>query len=101
MKVCAKCNVHIWRGTLCNECRKERDTKKNKLNWAANKKKNWLVNERGNTCEVCKANAPLIVHHLISLVDGGTNDDSNLQLVCKGCHDSYHQKRQRIDWSKQ
>lgn len=90
MKTCANCDTTIWRGTLCQRCRRERDDHKNKLNWSANKKKKRLISERGNACEVCKVVAPLIVHHVISIVNGGSNDDNNLQLVCKSCHDHYH-----------
>lgn len=98
-KPCANCGTTIWRRTLCPQCQNEHDRKKAALNRSANYKKGRLIEERGGRCQQCGANAPLIAHHVIALAQGGTNDDENLMLVCKSCHDALHQKRQRIDWS--
>ena len=38
-------------------------------------------------CQVCKRPG-YIVDHTIPLWDGGTDDDSNKQLICKPCHDA-------------
>ena len=41
-------------------------------------------------CEVCllsgKLNPADEVHHIVSLDNGGTHDDDNLQSLCKSCH---------------
>lgn len=45
-------------------------------------------------CEMClregRATAAEHVHHIIPLSDGGTNDDANLQSLCKRHHSSVH-----------
>ncbi|MGI4846839.1 MAG: HNH endonuclease [Janthinobacterium lividum] len=38
-------------------------------------------------CQSCKRPGR-IVDHIIPLWDGGTNADSNLQTLCKTCHDA-------------
>ena len=46
---------------------------------------------RGYRCAVCgRVWQPRLdqVDHIIELADGGTNDDSNLQLLCNECHES-------------
>ena len=45
-------------------------------------------------CEMClregRTTAAEHVHHIIPLSDGGTNDDANLQSLCKRHHSSVH-----------
>ena len=45
-------------------------------------------------CEICKSDDKLIpaelVHHIVPLADGGTNEWSNLQALCSNCHSSLH-----------
>jgi len=42
-------------------------------------------------CELCEADGKLVpavlVHHKIPTADGGTHVDSNLQSLCRPCHD--------------
>ncbi|WP_256983163.1 HNH endonuclease [Caballeronia sordidicola] len=41
----------------------------------------------GYQCQSCKVAVTTgIVDHKIALVNGGSNDDSNLQLMCTECH---------------
>lgn len=35
-------------------------------------------------------NAEMVIHHKISLIDGGTNDDDNLIALCASCHEEWH-----------
>lgn len=51
-----------------------------------------------------KGNAELHAHHIVPLSDGGSNKTSNLQTLCKDCHDAIHQNEKmaptrRIDRS--
>ena len=40
----------------------------------------------GKVCEKCGSNLKLQIHHKKPLKDGGTNDSSNLMLLCFDCH---------------
>lgn len=48
-------------------------------------------------CEECLKEGIYVpvehVHHRVPLSEGGTNDDSNLESVCKSCHSRIHAKR--------
>lgn len=37
-------------------------------------------------CRICGATAPLEVDHVTPIAKGGTNDDDNLQTLCKPCN---------------
>lgn len=41
-------------------------------------------------CVECQAKGMVVaaaeVDHIVPLADGGTNDDENLQSLCKSCH---------------
>jgi 5-methylcytosine-specific restriction protein A len=43
-------------------------------------------------CRRCKAKgivrASVVPDHIVALVNGGTDDDSNVQCLCKPCHDA-------------
>ncbi len=47
-------------------------------------------------CEECykqnKLTGATVIHHKLSLRDGGTHEDSNLMALCKSCHSSLHAK---------
>ena len=56
------------------------------------KLKEQLVKLRGPSCEKCNySNTSILnVHHKIRKCDGGTDDISNLQLICPNCHAELH-----------
>lgn len=39
-------------------------------------------------CQERKPRAKLTVDHIIAIKDGGTNEKTNLQLICTDCHDT-------------
>ena len=40
-----------------------------------------------HTCQVCgRVGGDLELDHIINAAKGGTDDDSNLQTICKPCH---------------
>ena len=40
------------------------------------------------------------VHHIVPIVDGGTNDESNLVTLCWECHEEWHAHREdKIDFN--
>lgn len=48
-------------------------------------------------CEICVSEGKLtpaaLVHHRRKLTDGGTNDQGNLQALCRECHSRLHGKQ--------
>lgn len=52
-----------------------------------------LIALREESCELCGYNDQpqiLIVHHILERKNGGTNDITNLQLICPNCHALQH-----------
>jgi 5-methylcytosine-specific restriction endonuclease McrA len=49
-----------------------------------------LIKLRGHKCEICGYTGMLVVHHVIPVQFGGTNADSNYQLLCEKCHADAH-----------
>lgn len=37
-------------------------------------------------CRVCKSDTDLILHHIVPLMAGGTNDEYNYMTLCRSCH---------------
>jgi len=49
------------------------------------------VLERDNyRCQNCGAEENLVVHHIVSLSKGGSNELSNLVALCESCHAKIH-----------
>lgn len=49
-----------------------------------------VITRDGHTCQSCRKqfkSTSLNVHHIISRVNGGNNELTNLITVCYGCHD--------------
>lgn len=47
----------------------------------------WRIFQRdGMRCKVCGATSRLTVDHIHPVVLGGTNDESNLQTLCRSCN---------------
>ena len=48
-------------------------------------------------CPRCKRVSPLTRHHIVPRCEGGPDEDSNIELVCRPCHNVLHrmQPRQR------
>jgi hypothetical protein len=45
-----------------------------------------LISALGGKCEVCGAVSDLQIHHRVPLAAGGTNQLSNLAVLCRVCH---------------
>jgi 5-methylcytosine-specific restriction endonuclease McrA len=45
-----------------------------------------------NKCYYCGSKSNLEAHHIVPLFAGGTNDDTNLQVLCDDCHKRKHKK---------
>ena len=46
--------------------------------------------EQGRRCGKCGKAGAMEVHHVKELQRGGTNDPSNLQVLCRDCHIAAH-----------
>jgi hypothetical protein len=51
-----------------------------------------VFKHKGKKCAVCEAKEDLEIHHVLPLVKGGTNDMSNLLVVCQEHHKQLHGK---------
>ncbi|WP_158269850.1 WYL domain-containing protein [Desulfonatronum sp. SC1] len=49
-----------------------------------------LVSTKGNHCSNCGSASRLHVHHIKPLSKGGSNELSNLELLCETCHSDEH-----------
>lgn len=51
----------------------------------------------GFQCKTCGKRANLECHHIVHLQDGGSNDLSNLETICRACHIALHKPdRKRV-----
>lgn len=56
-----------------------------------------LINKRGNKCELCGWNkARCDIHHRIARKDRGSDDESNLIILCPNCHRVVTQNKLKI-----
>lgn len=46
----------------------------------------------GFDCRLCGISTDLEIDHVVALINGGTNDTQNLQLLCKSCNCKKHDK---------
>ena len=51
-----------------------------------------LYRNSDGKCGWCERVRKLECHHIIPTYKGGTDDLSNLELICKRCHRNYHKK---------
>ncbi len=47
-------------------------------------------------CKECGTTENLSVNHIKPLALGGTNDEDNLEILCRKCHDGYHGTTQSL-----
>lgn len=49
-----------------------------------------LIEAKGNACNNCRSTLHLHVHHIKPLSKGGSNELSNLVMLCEKCHSAEH-----------
>lgn len=51
-----------------------------------------LIKQRGMSCQLCGYDKHdiLNIHHIVERKNGGTDDESNLMLICPNCHSEIH-----------
>ena len=84
------------------------------VSWAWRKCRTAYAKSKGNLCERCLARGiieagskeqPLETHHKIPLTDENINNPnitlnwSNLELLCKSCHDQEREQQRGRRWS--
>lgn len=90
---CPRCNMHLgFEGKLENASSKRRPAGHREL-----------VAKYGNgICEMCLRTTSQVkpgflnAHHVIAFADGGTNDRSNVWIVCDQCHLVIHTARKYV-----
>lgn len=100
MAICEQCEsrsaapVRTQRGhvNLCSICRiaREKAIYQARIKWNRDKRKlgNKIFDRDGYKCVVCGAGKNLTIDHIIPLVYGGSNEESNLQTMCGKCNTS-------------
>lgn len=85
----ASCSSNLCLQLMGNSSQKKTTTKrivnKNKIPKRTEKK---IFQESNSQCSFCNQNeiTLLDIHHIVPRMEGGSNDESNLILVCKKCH---------------
>lgn len=55
-----------------------------------------IIEAKGNICENCGKKVILtydsILHHIVPIKEGGSNDLENIRLLCSSCHTTLHRK---------
>lgn len=54
-----------------------------------------LIARLGERCQNCGAEGPVQAHHVVPVKNGGSNDESNLRLLCRPCHLAEHGRAAR------
>ncbi len=96
-KTCVVCGKQFsstrpTRVACSDKCQEFHRQNKAKRITSVTKKKKKLIKERGNCCQLCGATGTLHAHHIKPMSRGGSDDASNLLLVCPSCHKKFHSK---------
>lgn len=54
----------------------------------------WCCLRSASTLAMLTPSLQLEVHHVVEVVDGGSNDLINLQVLCNECHSETHRRRE-------
>lgn len=57
-----------------------------------------FIHQRGNKCNRCSFAIPdiLQIHHIIEKSNGGTDEESNLEVLCPNCHALHHYLKRKV-----
>ncbi len=59
--------------------------------------RNRILSRDGNQCRHCKSTQDLSIDHIVPIWSGGTNRESNLQVLCRPCNS---RKGTRVEYSE-
>lgn len=60
----------------------------------------WIKDRKYHFCAACGRTDELQYHHLIPVVDGGTDDPNNIVVLCAECHHKWHGVNGRVKYGK-
>jgi 5-methylcytosine-specific restriction endonuclease McrA len=83
---CLACHALTHNGSYCRRCG-WRARRKISTGWEWGQLRT-TVHARDRACVRCGSTLGLQVHHRVALVDGGSNQLDNLELLCGDCHAS-------------
>lgn len=69
------------------------------INYGFANTKAYVLNRDNHTCQHCKnksKDSRLEVHHIIFRSQNGSDDESNLIVLCKTCHDDLHNEKIKL-----
>ena len=49
-----------------------------------------ILDRDGHKCVRCGNTTALHLHHIVAVLDGGTNEHDNIMTLCARCHDEWH-----------
>lgn len=74
----------------------------NNPNWKGGRSQTYVSNlysVEGKLCERCGADEDIVRHHKDE--DRANNDQSNIEILCRGCHSSHHHKGKSKNWTSE
>lgn len=105
-KTCVDCGGRFHcpstsrRTKRCDECKVKREKiRRSFTTRMRNEAYASLADKHGEHCQICRRTDLLVVDHIVPLVDGGTHDLSNLQLLCAHCNNrKYTRQVPSLQW---
>ena len=87
MRPCLDCKQPIVWGTRCRSCKRMQQRVKNRLpHRQAYRDPEYLSVPLSGYCAACGVVEDLTRDHIVPLIKGGTNDASNIRLLCRECN---------------
>ncbi|HET8954275.1 MAG TPA: HNH endonuclease signature motif containing protein [Solirubrobacterales bacterium] len=87
---CIGCGRLILKGSYCPRCdpsrKRRRVTPGRGSGGAAARFRREVLARAGGRCERCGSTEDVEAHHRRALTDGGSNDPSNGEALCRRCH---------------
>jgi len=82
--------MHVHTGQFADRARGTRHERGYGTAWDKQRKR--ILARDGGLCQPCRClslvTAATAVDHVVPKAEGGTDDDANLQSICKPCHDA-------------
>ena len=88
-KPCLDCSELTTNGTRCIPCSRAQERRRNQQpHRAMYRDPVYKSYVKASSCAKCGAVDDLTVDHIIAIKQGGTNDPSNYQTLCRSCNSS-------------
>lgn len=83
---CPRCGILIFHSTWHTEHDCARRLRRRRRKVISAGKKARVMERDGRRCRLCSSTDRLEIDHVIPVVHGGTNEESNLQVLCWKCN---------------